>query len=99
MLPHTDPCLAVAVLTAVDRPVAECAHRYQLCPNWAEHPHHTVDSSDVLYCIQDAMDAAGLPLDKYHVLLTHADTPRRQEVAAQMKEVLSARGLSCTICP
>lgn len=99
MLPHTDLCLVVAGLSAVDRPVDECVHCYQLCPNWAEDPQHTVDSSDVLYCIQDAMDAAGLPPEKYHVLLTQADTPRRQEVAAQVKKILSARGISCTICP
>lgn len=99
MLPHTDLCLVVAGLSAVDRPVAECVHCYQLCPNWAEHPQHTVDTSDVLYCIQDAMDAAGLPLDKYHVLLTHADTPRRQEVATQVETLLSVQGISCTIFP
>lgn len=99
ILPNTDLCLVVAGLSAVDCPVAECVHCYQLCPDWAEHPQHTVGTSDVLYCIQDTMDAAGLPLDKYHVLLTHADTPRRQQVAAQVKEVLSARGISCTICP
>ena len=99
MLPHTDLCLVVAGLSAVDRPVAECVHCYQLCPHWAEHPQHTVDSPDVLFCIQDAMDAGGLPLDKYHVLLTQADTPRHQQVAAQVKEILSARGISCTICP
>lgn len=99
ILLNTDLCLVVAGLSAVDRPVAECVHCYQLCPHWAEHPQHTVDTPDVLFCIQDAMDAAGLPPEKYHVLLTQADTPRRQEVAAQMKEVLSARGLSCTICP
>lgn len=99
MLPHTDLCLVVAGLSAVDRPVAECVHCYQLCPDWAKDPQHTVDTPDILFCIQDAMDAGGLPPEKYHVLLTQADTPRRQEVAAQMKEVLSARGLSCTICP
>ena len=99
ILPDTDLCLVVAGLSAVDRPVAECVHCYQLCPDWAEHPQHTVDTPDVLFCIQDAMDAGGLPLDQYHVLLTHADTPRRQEVAAQVKDFLSARGISCTICP
>lgn len=99
MLPHTDLCLVVAGLSAVDRPVAECVHCYQLCPDWAEDPQHTVDTPDVLYCIQDTMDAGGLPPEKYHVLLTQANTPRRQEVAAQVKEVLSARGISCTICP
>lgn len=99
ILPHTDLCLVVAGLSAVDRPVAECVHCYQLCPDWAEHPQHTVDTPDVLFCVQDAMDAAGLPPEKYHVLLTHADTPRRQEVAAQVKDFLSARGISCTICP
>ena len=98
ILPDTDLCLVVAGLSAVDRPVAECVHCYQLCPDWAEHPQHTVDTPDVLFCIQDAMDAAGLPPEKYHVLLTQVDTPRRQEVAAQVKEVLSARGISCTIC-
>ena len=55
MLPHTDLCLVVAGLSAVDRPVAECVHCYQLCPDWAEHPQHTVDTSDVLYCIQEAI--------------------------------------------
>lgn len=99
ILPDTDLCLVVAGLSAVDRTVAECVHCYQLCPDWVEHPQHTVDTSDVFYCIQDAMDAGGLPPEKYHVLLTQADTPRRQEVAVQAKDVLSARGISCTICP
>ena len=99
ILPNTDLCLVVAGLSAVDRPVAKCVHCYQLCPDWAEDPQHTVDTPDVLFCIQDAMDAGGLPPEKYHILLTQVDTPRRQEVAAQVKEVLSARGISCTICP
>lgn len=99
ILPGTDLCLVAAGLSAVDRPVAECVHCYQLCPHWAEHPQHAVDTPDVLFCIQDAMDAGGLSQERYHVLLTQAVTPRRQAVATQVKELLSARGISCTICP
>ena len=99
ILPHTDLCLVAAGLSAVDRPVAECVHCYQLCSDWAEHPQHTVDTSDVLFCIQDAMDAGGLSPEKYHILLTQADTPRRQQVATQLRELLTARGISCTVCP
>lgn len=99
ILPDTDLCLVAAGLSAVDRSVAQCVHCYHLCPDWAEHPQHTVDTSDILFCIQDAMDAGGLPPEKYQVLLTQADTPRRQEVAAQAQALLSARGISATICP
>ena len=45
------------------------------------------------------MDAGGLPPEKYHILLTQADTPRRQQVATQLREFLTARGISCTVCP
>ena len=61
MLPHTERCLVVAGLSAVDPPVAECVPCYQLCPAWAKDPQPTVDTPGILFCIQDAMDARGLP--------------------------------------
>lgn len=99
LLPDTDLCLVVAGLSAMDRPVSECIHCYQLCPHWAEHPQHPVDVPEILHCIQDAMDAGGLSPEQYHVLLTQVDTPRRQQAAARLKALLSAQGITCTLCP
>lgn len=99
ILPSTDLCLVAAGLSALGQPVKDCVHCYHLRPDWADHPQHAVDAADVLFCLQDAMDAGGLPPERYHILLTQADTGERQEAAVYIQQMLSARGIPCTICP
>lgn len=99
ILPGTDLCLAAAGLSALGQSVKNCVHCYHLRPDWADHPQHVVEAPDILFCIQDAMDAGGLSQARYHVLLTQADTPERQEAAAQIQQMLSAHGIFCTIFP
>lgn len=99
ILPHTDLCIVVAGLSALGHAVQDCVHCYHLHSHWAQHPQLLVDEEVVLHCIQDAMQAGGLPLEKYHVLLNQADTPQQAKAAVRLRDTLAAQGISCTIRP
>lgn len=99
ILPYTDLCIVVAGLSALGRTVQDCVHCYQLHPHWAQHPQLVVDEDVVLHCIQDAMQAGGLPMEKYHVLLNQAYTPKQAQVALRLRDTLTAQGIPCTIRP
>lgn len=99
LLPHTDLCVVVAGLSALGKPVEECVHCYDLCSRWAQNPQHRVDEEVVLRCVEDAMDAGGLPLERYHVLLNQADTPLQAQAAKHLQDTLTGRGIPCTIRP
>lgn len=99
ILPHTDLCIVVAGLSALGHAVQDCVHCYHLHPHWAQHPHLPVDEEVVLHCIQDAMQAGGLPMEKYHVLLNQVDTPQQVQAALRLQNILTAQGVPCTIRP
>ena len=97
LLPETDLCVILAGLSALGQPVSQCIHCWSLRPEWKQDPGHPVDIIDVFYCIQDAMNAAGLSNNQYHVFLNQADTPFLNEMGEQLRSTLLSMGVACTV--
>ncbi len=60
--PETSLCLIVAGLSALGRPMCDCVHRYELHPGWKENPRQIAGASELVFCIEDAIRAAGRAL-------------------------------------
>lgn len=90
--PDTDVVLILAGLRALDRPVGQVCHRFQLSPRMAQDPQRSFDPADLLETIRDSIRACGAAKEQLRILINQADTPNRLETARPVQETLQDEG-------
>lgn len=90
-----DLCLIVLGLSALEQPISQAVHRWQLCPAWTEET--PVSAEVLLFCAREALQSSGLPPKSCLVLLNQAEGPSQLAAAWEVARTLEAEGLSCRI--
>ncbi len=89
ILPGTAQLLVVAGLSALGRPIGEAVHRSAQNPAW--QPEDLVGEETVVFCLQEALEAARFPKEQTSILLNQADTVSA-ETAERITQKLLAQG-------
>ena len=93
--PKTDCCLMVAGLSALGQTVASAVHCYGEHPAWAKEPQRRVGVEEFLFCVEETVDASGVPREHSKILLQQEPVLSEREHALEVFRQLQERGFDC----
>lgn len=93
--PNTDIVVLVIGLSALGKPVKDVCHRYNLNKNF--NPDDIFSVKHLIYCIEDGIKSANMPLNKIRILFNQLDLIENKDVIHSLCESLEYPFVSCSI--